>query len=527
MGDFLLAVKNINHKYILVGGIVYIMNRKMQYYFGAIVSYFAIAFNIVAGLIYTPWMVEKIGQSNYALYTLASSFISIFLVDFGLSSVVSRFVAKYRAEGKEEKADKLLGIVTKLYLIIDACILISLIIVFFLLEKIYKGLTPHELQVYKQLYIIVGTYSVLSFPFMPLSGIISAYEKFIQLKLCDLCQKIITIVLVVIALINNLGVVAVVTANAVSGILIIIVKLFTIYGMTPVRYNFRVSDRILLKEIFSFSVWTTVMSIAQRFVFNLAPTILGVFSTSTEISVFAPANTLEGYFFTFAAAVNGMFLAKISKYIADNQKDKIFNLMVKIGRYQLIILGLILVGFVCVGKDFMMLWMGEDYVAAWPCAILMFIPDLLIFTQQIANTTAIAENYVKNIALGYVGMAVISGTLSIFLCQSYGALGSSVAITIAYGFLYIYMNVIYYKILKLDVFKFYKLCYVRHIPSIILSIVLGYYTANYLIVISGWKGLFLKGISIVCIYFAFVLICGLSKVEKKQVYYKIRCLFNH
>lgn len=168
------------------------MNGKKQYYLGAIVSYFAIAFNIIAGLIYTPWMVGKIGQSNYALYTLASSFISIFLMDFGLSSAVSRFVAKYRAEGNEEKADKLLGIVTKLYLVIDACILISLIIVFFLLEKIYKGLTPNELQVYKQLYIIVATYSILSFPFMPLSGIISAYERFIQLKLCDLCQKIIT-----------------------------------------------------------------------------------------------------------------------------------------------------------------------------------------------------------------------------------------------------------------------------------------------------------------------------------------------
>lgn len=503
------------------------MNGRKQYYLGAVVSYFAIAFNIIAGLIYTPWMVGKIGQSNYALYTLASSFISIFLMDFGLSSAVSRFVAKYRAEGNEEKADKVLGIVTKLYLVIDACILTSLIIIFFLLGEIYKGLTPNELQIYKQLYIIVATYSILSFPFMPLSGIISAYEKFIQLKLCDLCQKILTIVLVVIALFNNLGVAAVVTANAFSGIIIIIVKMIIIYWTTPIRYNIRVRDRILLKEIFSFSVWTTVMSIAQRFVFNLAPTILGIFSTSTEIAVFAPANTLEGYFYTFAAAVNGMFLAKISKYIVDNQKEKIFDLMVKIGRYQLIILGLILVGFVCVGKDFMILWMGTDYVAAWPCAILMFIPDLFIFTQQIANTMAIAENQVKNIALGYIGMAALSGILSILLCPAYGALGSSLAITSAYVFLYIYMNVIYYKKLKLDVFRFYKVCYFRHLPSIILSIVLGYYIANYLLLISGWKGLLLKGISICCIYLVFVLIFGLSKTEKKQVYYRLRRLIKY
>ena len=79
--------------------------KNKQYLFGAFISYFAIFFNIVAGLVYIPWMVGKIGQSNYALYTLATTFISLFLVDFGLSSAV---MAKYRAEGQEEKASDLL-----------------------------------------------------------------------------------------------------------------------------------------------------------------------------------------------------------------------------------------------------------------------------------------------------------------------------------------------------------------------------------------------------------------------------------
>ena len=39
---------------------------------GAMLAYFTMAFNIVAGLIYTPWMVAKIGQADYGLYTLAT-----------------------------------------------------------------------------------------------------------------------------------------------------------------------------------------------------------------------------------------------------------------------------------------------------------------------------------------------------------------------------------------------------------------------------------------------------------------------
>ena len=94
------------------------------------------------------------------------------MVDFGLSSAVSRFVAKYRAEGQEEKASDLLGIVTKLYLCIDAIIFTILLVVYVFISKIYKGLTADEIELYKKLYIIVATYSVISFPFMPLPGVI-------------------------------------------------------------------------------------------------------------------------------------------------------------------------------------------------------------------------------------------------------------------------------------------------------------------------------------------------------------------
>ena len=61
---------------------------------GAIISYLALTLNIAATLLYMPWMVSVIGESNYAMYTLANSFINIFVIDFGLSSAVSKFIAQ-------------------------------------------------------------------------------------------------------------------------------------------------------------------------------------------------------------------------------------------------------------------------------------------------------------------------------------------------------------------------------------------------------------------------------------------------
>ena len=38
---------------------------------GVVIGYLSIAFNILAGLIYTPWMVRQIGQTDYGLFALA------------------------------------------------------------------------------------------------------------------------------------------------------------------------------------------------------------------------------------------------------------------------------------------------------------------------------------------------------------------------------------------------------------------------------------------------------------------------
>lgn len=487
---------------------------RKQYLFGGIISYASIFINIIASLLYIPWMVREIGQSNYALYTLSTSFISIFLMDFGLSSAVSRFVAKYRAENNTEKINAFIKLVTKMYVAIDIFIFFILFIIYFFINDIYVGLTSSELAIYKTLYIVVASYSILSFPFLSLSGVLNAYEKFVELKLCELGQRLVTIFLVILALINGYGVIAIVSANAISSLMFILIKLLLVNKLTKIKLKIKTMNKFMLKEILSFSVWVTIMSISQRFIFNLAPSILGIVSTSSEIAVFSPANSLEGYFFTFAAAVNGMFLSKISRHIAKKEEDKIFFLMLKVGRYQLVILGLVFIGFICVGKDFILLWMGKSYAKSWECTILLFIPDILIFTEQIASTTMIAKNYVKEMSIGYVIMALICFSLSFPLSANFGAIGACISIAISYLFIYIYLNFLYSKKLNISISKFIKYCFSKYIILALICIPICYILCNKMININGWIGLLIKGVVIIVIYFCLVRIIYLDKEEK-------------
>ena len=116
-------------------------NKSQQIKIGAIISYFAIFVSTVSALLYTPWMKNMIGDANYGLYTLVGSLITIFLMDFGLSSAVTRFISKFRAENDDIAIRDVLGCVFKLYIIIDLIIAVILIVVYFFLGNIYHGIT--------------------------------------------------------------------------------------------------------------------------------------------------------------------------------------------------------------------------------------------------------------------------------------------------------------------------------------------------------------------------------------------------
>ena len=98
---------------------------------GALISYISIFINIIISFVYTPWMIHKIGTSDYGLYSLIIAFVSYFLLDFGLNTSITRFIAKYRAQGDDQKVADLMGLTTKVYLIIDTIIFIALLTMYF------------------------------------------------------------------------------------------------------------------------------------------------------------------------------------------------------------------------------------------------------------------------------------------------------------------------------------------------------------------------------------------------------------
>lgn len=483
---------------------------------GAIISYAAIVFNIVAGLIYTPWMVRQIGKSDYGLYILVTSFLTYFVMDFGLGSAIARFISKYRSENNEEKANQLLGLTTRFYLYISLVIFIVLIGVYFCIDQIFIELKPVEIERFKVVFAIAGLFSLLSFPFMPLDGILIAYEKFIILKFCDIISKVSIIVLMVIALLLGYKLFALIAINAFIGILIIIVKLLYIRKNTEVKIQFNYKNKALLKELLSFSIWITIIGIAQRLLINISPTILGRYSGTTQIAIFSIGIIIEGYTWTFAHALNGLFLPRVSKMHLErsNQKD-ITDLMIRVGRLQLLIMGLLIIGLITFGKEFIILWMGKEFEPSYFVVLLLILPSIVTLTQEIASTYLFVVNEIRFRAMIFIVAALLSATTGVFLAPKYGALGCAIGVFSATMFCHVIgMNFVYWKVLRLNIPRFFKECYLKMLMPLILSIVAGL-SANHLFQTVNLMVFIPKVIFFTLVYCSLMFFFGINQDEKK------------
>lgn len=495
------------------------ISRDKQMRLGAVLSYFGVFLGIISGLIYNPWMIQKIGDADYGLYTLAMSLINIFLVDFGLSMASQRYISKYRAEENQDAVNNIVGLIYKLYLIITTVLTVLFITLYFFIDRIYVKLTPIELGKFKVLYIMVAIYSITSFPFITLNAILSSYEKFAQLKICDLFYKIITISLTAIALLSGYGVFVLVVVNLIASVIVTAMRVIFVKRHTPVKVNLTYKDRVKVKELFGFSIWTSISVITFQLLLSLGPSILGVVSGSGEIAVFGYAVSIEGYVYTFVNAINGFFMPQLSRITADknkaNTEDEVLELMVSVGKFILILFGLIFIGFAVLGKNFIVLLVGKDYVDAYYCVLLICAYGLIAYPQQIANTYSIVKNKVRDRAIvSLISFGVYLICVFVF-GKLWGAIGISLAICVSLVAHTILMNMLYVNKLHISMGRFFKACHLKMLPGFVVFV--GVSLVISAIPLYGWSGFILKVALVTMAYIVIVWLAFLTKTEKEKL----------
>lgn len=485
---------------------------------GAIISYCMIALNIGLGLVYTPWILRQIGSSHYGLYTIASSIVALFLMDFGMSAAITRFVSNYRAAHDEVNINGFINLAIKFYLVVCVFSALILTIVYFNIDIIYTNLTPSELEDFKTVFFITAVFVVLCFPVNICNGILNAFERFTALKGLDVFNRLGTVVVTIIALLLNGGVITLVAVHGIFNIATFFLKILTVRRMTTVRPTKKGTSHVRLKEVFAFSAWSTVNSIGQQMIFNLIPSILAIVANTVAVTLYGFANVIEGYVYTITQAINGLFMPQVSRLLhGQSDAKRVESLMIQVGRLNQSVISLLIIGFVLIGREFVVLWVGEDYFDLYYCILFLIVPYFVSASQQIANTSIIVLNYIKYSTM----IHIITGLLNLgsvyFICQWFGVLGVCALIGGVFTLRIVALNFVYATKLKINISKFFKSCHLKLLPGIVLSFLLSSLILHFLPWASRWLILVVKGLIIAIVYMVVMWFIGWNKSEKKLI----------
>ena len=133
---------------------------------GSVLSYVQMAVSIIISIVYTPVMLRLLGESEYGLYNIASSTISMMsILNLGFNSGYIRYYSKYKRNNDTESLNKLNGLFLLLFSIIGAIVLVCGLFLTANLHAIFdSGLTAREYEIARVLMLILTASLALSFP---------------------------------------------------------------------------------------------------------------------------------------------------------------------------------------------------------------------------------------------------------------------------------------------------------------------------------------------------------------------------
>ena len=483
---------------------------------GIILNYLIIFINLIVGLLYTPYMLGMMGQSEYGLYSLVASVIAyLTILDLGFGNALIRYTAKFRSEGREREQQEMFGMFLILYIGIG--IVASLIGVGLLqnVDRLFGDtMTAYELGRARTMMWLLVANLAITFPMSIFGSIITAYERFVFAKGLNIARLVLNTVVMIALLSFGYKAVAMVVVQTTFNIATLIINLLYCKYRLKIKIIFGKIRWELLQEVAIYSFWIFINIIIDRIYWSTGQFVLGAKVGTVAVAIFAVAIQLQQMYMAFSTAISGVFLPKVTAMVARGaQNSEISDIFIRVGRIQYIVISLLLYGFMVFGRAFIELWAGEEYSEAFVVTLLFFIGLTIPLIQNMGITILEARNQMRFRSLLYVGIAIISLILQIALANKYGIVGCAIAITgallLGHGLI---MNIYYKSKQNIDILGFWLQIAKMSVAPIAISI-----AASYLLCsqdIDSWSELLKYILIYLAAYLPMLYIFSLNTYEK-------------
>lgn len=452
---------------------------------GIAISYIYTILNTVIGLFISAYIIRMMGQTEYGVYQTMTSFATyLTLFQFGTGSIMTRNISLCRKDGSETQLYKKNTSTIWTVAVIQAVIIAIISIVFYLMiDVIYqKSLTIGQIQYGKRLFLIVALKMILTFFIQVLNGIILGCEHYSMSTIVQLVFLLVRTGLVVALLLFKPFAIYLVILDAVLEIIMFIFTYCYCRKNLAASFSFKYFNKKIFMNALPLAMALFLQTIINMANGNVDKFVIGILMSPEAVSVYSIGMFIYTTFSSLTTIPISMYMPKVAADMREGKQGaELTKSLIQPCRLIFLIGGLVLFGFIVIGRQFISIVYGSDYIEAWAIAVVIMIPMLINMSNGVLVNVLDIMN--KRLSRSFFLLITTIGNiiLTIWWIQTWGMLGAAVATGICTLIGQdLLLNIYYNKVIKIRILYLFKETFRGILPSLVLATVLGFLSINWI-----------------------------------------------
>lgn len=471
--------------------------------------------NAIYGFISVPILISYFGKSEYGLIGLAMS-VNVYmqLMDMGFNSTNVRFFSSWLAKKDLVKTNRLFQTSLAFYGIIGVFNGIILLSVSIFSQDLFH-LTYEQDIILKRLFYILSLSAIISWYSSCFDQLIKATENVAWIQKRTIIPRLLQIAILFITIYGHLSIDWYFLLTTFSLFVILPFSIKKIKRETPFISFIPQIDKVTLKEILPYCASIFSFSIFQFSFYNLRPIFLGIQGTVESVADYRILNGIIGIITMFGSAFLGALLPSASKAVAQHNQSAYYKIAYDGTKYITIILCFCTFGMMTIGREVIIMYVGESYLYLVPWLNLWLLCTLSVHNQAISSLILSGSN-IRAITYN-TAIASIVGLILSWILIPYFQIGGVIISFVIYALIQLLFYYFYYwpkKMLINSKIVFFK----SFFPYVVCGVFL-YYMINYLVVfcISPLISFFIKGGCFTLFFFLFSYLTT-TRQDKEYLY---------
>jgi len=449
----------------------------------------------------TPFMVHRLGDFQFGIYTLAFSSVGYFdLLAQGIRSTLQRFVGRLSGAGEREALNSVFSTALVVTVVVGVFISVAFFGLSWVLPSFFK-LGQAQQHLFTWLVILLGLNLGCGVPAALLGSYLCGLHRFDLYNLLGIFRQGVRTILILIVLVRGQGALAVATCVLVATLTAIPLN----WGMirridSGLKFAGKLVRLRTARELMSFSFWTLLNNAGQLLRDSTDSIVIGRVLNAALITPFTVASRLVDYSRPIVISMVSPLLPRMSHLDRQGRHEEVRRLFLGMTRLSALVslaMGSLLVLH---GRSLLLLWVGPRYISSYPILVLLTVGAMASTAQLGTLPTLIAKGRHRIYGIWTISEGLTNLVLSIIWAHRYGIVGVALGTAVPLLFVKLTLQPWYVsRVLGLSLGEYFGKALARPLAASALFIGLCGLTSGFqangsfrhLLVTVGWQALVL------------------------------------